>query len=289
MRTKSLIVKFLKTATLLFLIGNGLPGQAQKIPLQNGFAHNDYWHKRPLFDALDNGYTHIEADIFYINGEMVVAHFFPFFQGNRTLEKLYLKPLADRIKKQGNVFEGYDTPVTLMIDIKTGAEDTYRALKPLLQKYSSILSSYENGRLQKRQVTIVLSGNKPYRSIKNEKQRLAFIDEDLRDVGKDKCDANVYQMASCKYSSLLNWDGNGTMPDDERRLLCSYVTKAHSMGKKVRLWASPEKECVWKQLLSCGVDLINTDELAMLRKFLITNTSVNENINLTKKARVASL
>ncbi|MCD8740408.1 phosphatidylinositol-specific phospholipase C/glycerophosphodiester phosphodiesterase family protein [Mucilaginibacter roseus] len=289
MRTANLIVKFLKTALLTLLICGPLLARAQNAPLQNGFAHNDYWHKRPLFDALDNGYTHIEADIFYINGEMVVAHFFPFFQGKRTLENLYLKPLSERIKRQGNIFEGYDTPITLMIDIKTGAEDTYQALKPLLKKYSSILSSYENGRVHQRQVTIVLSGNKPYRYIKNEKQRLAFIDEDLRDVGKDKCDANVYQMASCKYSSLLNWDGNGTMPEKERKLLCSYVTKAHSMGKKVRLWASPEKESVWKQLLGCGVDLINTDELATLRKFLVSNTLVHEKINLAGKPRVASL
>lgn len=269
MRTESLIVKFLKTAFLILLIGGCLPCRAQNAPLQNGFAHNDYWHKRPLLDALDNGYTHIEADIFYINGEMVVAHFFPFFQGKRTLENLYLRPLADRIKKQGNIFDSYDTPITLMIDIKTGAEDTYQALKPLLKKYSSILSSYENGKLHQRQVTIVLSGNKPYNLIKREKQRLAFIDEDLRDVGKDKCDANVYQMASCKYSSLIDWDGDGIMPDKQRKLLCSYVSKAHSMGKKVRLWASPEKESVWKQLLNCGVDLINTDELATLRKFLV--------------------
>ncbi|WP_317193247.1 hypothetical protein [Mucilaginibacter segetis] len=44
---------------------------------------------------------------------------------------------------------------------------------------------------------------------------------------------------------------------------------AHKFGKRVRLWASPENTAVWKELLSCGVDLINTDKLAELKKFLL--------------------
>ena len=44
------------------------------------------------------------------------------------------------------------------------------------------------------------------------------------------------------------------------------------MGEKVRLWASPEKKIVWDELLKCGVDLINTDRLATLRKYLNSNT-----------------
>jgi hypothetical protein len=37
---------------------------AQTIILPNAYAHNDYWHKRPLLDALDNGFTYVEADVF---------------------------------------------------------------------------------------------------------------------------------------------------------------------------------------------------------------------------------
>lgn len=63
------------------------------------------------------------------------------------------------------------------------------------------------------------------------------------------------------------------MPDDEKRRLCHYITLAHRYGKKVRLWASPENPVVWDELLQCGVDLINTDKLAKLKKFL-TNRSI---------------
>jgi hypothetical protein len=77
-------------------------------------------------------------------------------------------------------------------------------------------------------------------------------------------------MASCKYSSLLSWDGEGSFPDAEKSKLCTVVAMAHKMGVKVRLWASPENKAVWGQLLNCGVDLINTDQLADLKNYLTT-------------------
>ena len=36
-------------------------------------AHNDYMHERPLFDALDNGFRSIEADVFAIGDSLHVA------------------------------------------------------------------------------------------------------------------------------------------------------------------------------------------------------------------------
>jgi len=238
-------------------------------PLANGFAHNDYRHKRPLFEALENGFINIEADIFLKNNKLIVAHILPYFKGSKTLEALYLQPLFDRVvKNNGKVFRSYDKQVTLMIDIKTGAEKTYNALKALLEKFRPMLTSYDNGQVIYRAVTIIISGNKPYAAIKNEQHRLAFIDKDLRKVTNDSLNNNVFSMASCKYSSLLSWDGNGSLPAIQKSKLCAVVAMAHKMGVKVRLWASPEKKAVWNELLSCGVDLINTDRLADLKNYL---------------------
>ncbi|MDR3695253.1 phosphatidylinositol-specific phospholipase C/glycerophosphodiester phosphodiesterase family protein [Mucilaginibacter sp.] len=249
--------------------------QAQFIPLINGFAHNDYRHRHPLFDALDNGYTNIEADVFLRRGKLIVAHIDPYFKRHRTLEALYLKPLADRIAgNKGQVYSGFNTPVILMIDIKTGSDSTYSALMVLLEKYKNILSVYDHGSLHQGAVTVVLSGHKPYQMIQSEQNRYAFIDEDLRRASLDTLGAKVYQMASCKYSKLLKWDGKGKMPDDEQKKLCSYVAIAHKYGEKVRLWASPENKEVWTELLKCGVDLINTDKLVTLKNFLNDHKSI---------------
>lgn len=263
----------LKLILVLVLAVVQINCSAQSTPLPNGFAHNDYCHKRPLYEALENGFTNIEADIFLEDDNLVVAHVFPFFRGSRTLERLYLKPLLERIcKNNGRVYAGYDKPVILMIDIKTGANNTYEALRPLLEKYRPMLSAYENGKVVYRAVTVVLSGHKPYRLIENEKNRLAFIDEDLHRVARDTVMNNVFTMASCKYSSLIKWNGLGVIPGVEREKLISFVAMAHKMGTKVRLWASPEKKVVWDELLSCGVDLINTDQLPTLRNYLAART-----------------
>ena len=39
-------------------------------PLANAHAHNDYEHERPLLDALDQGFTSIEADVFLVEGQV---------------------------------------------------------------------------------------------------------------------------------------------------------------------------------------------------------------------------
>ena len=245
----------------------GLKASAQGIPLLNAFAHNDYQHKQPLFEALSNGYTNIEADVYVYKGRLVVTHVLPQLHHKRTLEALYLKPIADHLQKNsGEIYPNYGGPFTLVIDIKSDGDKTYQLLKPLLEKYRAYLAGLNNGSPQGGAVRIVLSGNKPYKQLQADTNRLAFIDEDLR---KLRPDTALYTMASCKYSKLLKWKGSGTFSLHEQDKLRNYVDQAHRNGAKVRLWGSPDKQVVWKQLLACGVDLINTDKLTRLKDFLV--------------------
>ena len=50
--------------------------QAQT-PLQRAHSHNDYEQKRPLFEALARGICSVEADIWLVNGKLLVAHGLP--------------------------------------------------------------------------------------------------------------------------------------------------------------------------------------------------------------------
>lgn len=233
----------------------------------NAYAHNDYWHKRPLFDALDNGFTYVEADVYLRKGQLVVAHMLPVLQPSRTLDKLYLDPLSHFFQ---NDSIGVTHPaITLMIDIKSEPEKTYKALTRLLQHYESLLSYYENGTLYKRAVTIVITGHKPVRTIKRLDCRYVFIDEDLIQMAKEKNPSNLFPIASCRYGRILSQNGEEKLSKEEKQNLCRYVQIAHQNGKIVRLWASPENTTVWKELLSCGVDLINTNKLEELKSFLM--------------------
>jgi len=261
------MVKFLRISLLIiffsFLAFSSLYAQTV---LTNAFAHNDYKHKRPLLDALNFGVANIEADIFLYKNKLVVAHFLPYFRKNKTLENLYLKPLQERFALREDIYAGYGKPVILMIDIKTNASKTYLKLKEVLEKYQSILTSYDNGVVTERAVTIVISGNKPYELMEKENVRLAFIDDDLKNMTADST-KNLCLMASAKYSKITSWNGKKPISIIQKLKLCEFIKQAHTEGKKVRLWAIPQNTLVWKMLMDCGIDLINSDNLEKMRTF----------------------
>ncbi|MGZ4035810.1 MAG: phosphatidylinositol-specific phospholipase C/glycerophosphodiester phosphodiesterase family protein, partial [Bacteroidia bacterium] len=257
-------------ACFLFFI-TSLTLTAQIHPLINAHSHNDYKQKHPLSDALNNGFLSVEADIFLINDELFVSHVYPVLRKRKTLEFLYLQPLYDSIiKHHGTVYENNNTSLVLLIDIKSDASATCKSLDKLLYKYRNILTAYENGKITKRAITVIITGNKPYKELKDQSTRFAFIDQSLLSLD-DSVSNFLCPLASTKYSNVLSWKGKGAIPENEKKSLIALVTQAHRQNKKVRLWASPENKNTWKELLDCGVDLINTDELEKLKVFLIEN------------------
>ena len=280
---------YVRTAIAAVYLISSIGVFAQPTPLPHAFSHNDYWNKQPLHDALENGYTNIEADVFLRRGNLIVAHTNPYFKAHRQLEELYLKPLLRHISRNnGMVYFNYHTPITLLIDIKSDGDQTYKILKPILEKYRSILTSYNNGVVIPKAVTIVISGNKPYDTIKGETTRLVFIDNDLRATTTNSAQTNVYTMASCKYSKLVKWNGYGSFPQSQKEKLIHYIKLAHSRGEKVRLWASPDNIAVWEELLKCGVDLINTNKLVALKNFLISAFKDNDEYLKLSEPRYAA-
>src|SRR4051794_11488643 len=91
-------------------------------PLDRAHAHNDYQHVRPLLDALHHGFGSVEADIYLVDGALLVAHDRDSVRADRTLEALYLAPLrAWTASHTGHVYPGRP-PLTLLIDVKSQAD-----------------------------------------------------------------------------------------------------------------------------------------------------------------------
>jgi len=135
-----------------------VPGSARSADvLPNAHAHNDYLHTRPLLDALQYGFTSVEADVFPVGGDLLVAHDLIALRPERTLEKLYLAPLAERIKQnKGHVYPHSDR-FFLLIDIKANPDAAYSNLKALLAKYSEMLTVIQNGHVRPGTITVVLT------------------------------------------------------------------------------------------------------------------------------------
>lgn len=255
------------------------PTLAQDVkPLTRTHAHNDYAHPHPLADALAEGFCSVEADIFLVGGELLVGHNRKDLKKDRTLDRLYLKPLAQLVKQnQGSVYKTA-APFTLLIDIKEDGDKVYEVLAKQLDRYRGIFSGYDRkGKrikstgypfpFHQRAISAVLSGDRPIDRVKADPQRIAFIDGRLVDLDLP-FSADLTPLISEGYDDHFKWNGRGVMPSEEREKLLNMVRRVHGVGAKFRLWAIPDTQESWQEMYEAGVDLINTDRLAALGKFL---------------------
>jgi hypothetical protein len=237
-------------------------------PLPRAHAHNDYEHPRPLLDALDQGFCSVEADVYLVNGELLVAHDRPDLRPDRTLQALYLEPLRERIAVNGGwVHRGAEESLTLLIDIKADAELAYARLRELLAGYRDMLTAFGPGRTRAGAVTVILSGDRPWNTLEKETERLAALDGRLADLDRD-WQPDLVPLISDRWGAHFTWNGSGPFPEAERIQLREIVERAHRQGRRVRFWGAADQPAIWRAQLEAGVDLINTDRLAELAGFL---------------------
>src|SRR5437867_1111733 len=280
---------------LVFLIACAVAGAAPPAPADRPsprtHAHNDYEHAHPLFDALHHGFIGVEADVYLVGNDLRVAHD-PArdWTTKPTLQDAYLSPLRDLAKRRSNGGIYADgTPILLLVDIKTAAEPTYRRLHEVLSEYQKnspgLFTTYttvKEGHYRKTSgaVTVIVSGNRAREAMKRQATRLAGYDGRMSDVGPD-VSANdapgfvplISDNRNTVFTGELAWDGTGAVPPKTRAKLEQVVAAVHAEGKLLRFWNLPkDAPPVWAPLYDAGVDLINTDDLPGLAKFIATKS-----------------
>lgn len=247
---------------------------AADVPLLQAHAHNDYEHERPLFDALDQGFMSVEADVWAtsIGDTLYVAHNALDIRADRNLRALYLDPLLERFELYGAIYPQQPRPFQLLVDFKTAADTTWQALETTLTDYAPMLTRYEDGRVIPGAVEIVISGNRPTDTLAAAGERFAFIDGRLGDLDAPPSPSLV-PLISDNWSTHFSWRGEGEMPAEESAELDRIMAAARAGGYRVRFWETPDaagaaREAVWARLFDAGVDHLNTDDLAGLAAFL---------------------
>lgn len=240
--------------------------------LPRAHAHNDYAHARPLADALARGFASVEADIWLVDGQLLVAHELEDVRPDRTLQSLYLDPLRRRVADNGGRVFGDGSEFLLWIDIKSDAESTYLALRALLTGYRDMLTRFGAAGVDARAVTVIVSGNRPRETMGRETERLAALDGRLIDLESD-APFSLVPFISDNWQTHFTWRGAGPLPEEERQKLAGLVERAHGQGRRIRFWAMPDEPAAWEICLSSGVDLINTDRLDDLRLFLASRVA----------------
>lgn len=238
-------------------------------PLPRAHAHNDYEHPRPLLDALDQGFCSVEADVWLVDGALLVAHDREQVKPERTLQALYLDPLRDRVKLNAGTVHPGGPGFTLLIDFKSEAEDTYKILRDRLASYDGLFTRFTATSTTPGPVTVILSGDRPTATVASEPSRLCAIDGRLADLSADPlASVHLLPLVSQSWSPTFHDFKDGALSQADRAKLRETVAAAHRQGRRLRFWGVPDQPFAWKELHDAGVDLINTDNLAGLRAFL---------------------
>jgi len=251
-----------------FLCAATLHAQPAPTPLTRVHAHNDYVHTHPLFDALDHGFCSVEADIYLVDGQLLVAHERFQTKPERTLQSLYLDPLRERVKTNGGHVFPNGPEFTLLIDVKGDWRKTYPVLRDVLKQYAGMLTTFRDGLKETNAVIVIITGNRARTMFAGESVRYAALDGELQDLDSSE-PATLIPWISGNWYQTFRWNGAGTLNSAEKGKLKEIVTKAHQQGRRVRFWGAPDRPDFWRELLEDDVDLINTDDLEGAQAFLL--------------------
>jgi glycerophosphoryl diester phosphodiesterase len=247
---------------------------AQVVPLEHAHAHNDYEHVHPLSDALAHGFTSVEADIWLVDGQLLVAHDRKKVKPARTLEALYLAPLRRRIQEHGGSVYSTRLSVTLLIDIKSDSLATYVALDAVLRRYADILTIFADTLVIPGPIIAVMSGERALGMVRQAHVRYAALDGRLTHLDSaGTYPARLMPLISDNWDKVTKWKGEGPPPPTLRADVARIVSRAHANGQRVRFWGTPDIESIWQVLRDANVDLIGADDLDALRRSFRVNAA----------------
>ena len=244
-------------SVLLIFVSVTLFAQHRKYTVANGHAHNDYEHPIPFHTAYNAGFGSIEADVFPVNGVLLVAHNKKDIQPQKTLTDLYLMPLLKALS--------LDTKrrLNLLVDIK----EDYKLALPLLVQELETLKQYLSIPRQKMQLTIVISGTRPPPAEYKNYPSFIFFDDDLK-LTHTPAEWERVALVSLPFNKISGWKGDDDIDRSDKKRLRHTIDSVHAAGKPIRFWAAPDTEASWKLQMKLHADLIGTDKIDELTGYL---------------------
>jgi glycerophosphoryl diester phosphodiesterase len=249
--------------------------------LPRAFAHRDHAHPFPLDDALSLGFPGIEVDVWLRDGVLLVGHDEAELDPAVTLAGAYLEPLAARVRTR-TLLPGWSGSFLLVLDVKSEATATWRALSALLADHVGMLTTWRGGREYPGAVTVLISGNRARTQMARQRVRHAGYDGRLPDLRRHwfrRPGPELVPLVSADWQRVIGWDGASPLSRRSRRRLARIVSDAHQQGRKIRFWATPDaggdaRAAIWALLCDVGVDYLNTDDLRGLADFLLARHDI---------------
>ncbi len=238
--------------------------EAQPFPLpapQRLHAHNDYAQLLPFWNAWAAGCGSIEADLYWHEGEVFVAHDPSDLSLGYRLDSLYFDPIRSLLKRQGGrIYPDSSHQLHLLIDIKNARDTVLEYLLRTAAQYPDLFRSSSG-------VDLVLSGDRPAPEDWASLPGYVWIDGRPGDSLTAQQLAKV-AMVSASFNAVAPWNGKGQLTPERQLILEGLVERAHRQGKPLRFWGTPDTPSAWQLLIKNGVDIIGTDAVDQAKEFV---------------------
>jgi ferredoxin-fold anticodon binding domain-containing protein len=251
------------TVILFILSQNAWSQNIQSYTTAQAHSHDDNRQLKPFHEACDQQFGSIETDITLKDGVLYAVSHETDVSPDRTFNKLYVRPILERLDKNGGqIYPQNDIALQLLIDIKSPAVETLNALVSELEKHREIIG--KNTTLK-----IVVSGNIPVPELFE--QYPAYISFDGSPyVNYTPEQLERIALMSQSFSKYTRWNGEGTLPKNEKKLISKVVQKSHDLGKKFRFRDTPDNINTWKTMMSLQVDYLDTGKVIQMGDYLRT-------------------
>lgn len=238
----------------------GIMSPGRLYTIANTHSHNDYEQPIPFWTAYKAQFGSIEADIFLVDGKLMVAHDRKELARGRTLEDFYIRPLAAEVDKHhGHPYADSTRRLQMLIDVKADSTAVLHALVALLRKYPGLTKTPL--------LTWVISGNRPDPSLYTTYPSFIAFDGILLHRYPAAALSRIVMMSD-DLKDYTQWDGAGSIPAADRRRLVAAIAWSHALHLPVRFWDAPDFPHAWDQLMKLRVDFINTDHIRQLAAYL---------------------
>jgi alkaline phosphatase len=241
----------------LIFFSNTVIAQPAKYTVANAHAHNDYLHPVPFYTAYNAGFGSIEADVFPVNGVLVVAHSKSEIKPERTLRTMYLMPILKELTADAS------RNVSLLVDIK----EDYKTVLPLLIKEVEGYEKYISTPGLTNRLTIVISGNRPPPNEYKNYPDFILFDDDLK-LPHTPEEWNRVGLVSLPFYKISTWRGEDEINSKDEKAVSHIIDSVHAANKPIRFWAAPDTEASWKLQMKVHADLIGTDKIEELANLL---------------------
>jgi alkaline phosphatase len=242
---------------LLLSINLCASAQIKEYTVADAHSHNDYKNNIPFYRAYEKGFGSIEADVYAVNGQLMVAHDKKEISAKRSLKILYIDPLIEKLNRDPQ------RHLRLLIEIK----EDYKAILPLVISELKPLEKYFAYDGHPGRLSIVMTGAVPPAAVMPNYPDWISFDVDHLD-GFTPAQWKKIGLVSFPLSKYVHWNGKGVFNADEIKRIKGGIDSVHHAGKKVRFYETPDTKSSWLAMLRLGVDVIGTDDIEGLGNFL---------------------